>query len=193
MVIVGLPDKAIMESRDRVKAALTHAQMPVPRSRVTVNLAPGDLKKEGSLYDLPIALGVMICTSFLKPKINLEKFRVVGELALNGKLRGVKGILNFAIHTKQEKKSLLLPAENYHEARYVEGIELIPLSDLNDLLNFFKGEIASEELRQKCQQNASSKTIPITYSKDHNEVKGQMGAKRAMTIAAAGGHNVFML
>ena len=76
MVIVGLPDKAIMESRDRVKAALTHAQMPVPRSRVTVNLAPGDLKKEGPLYDLPIALGIMICTDFLKPNEDLKNTRL---------------------------------------------------------------------------------------------------------------------
>jgi magnesium chelatase family protein len=193
MVIVGLPDKSIMESRDRVKAALTHAQMPVPRSRVTVNLAPGDLKKEGPLYDLPIALGIMICTEFLKPKIDPKNFRTVGELSLNGKLRGVKGILNFALHTKSEGKSLILPASNYHEARYVESLELVPISDLDELLNFFKGDITAQELRKNCQEKLPNKTKQPMITKDYSEVKGQMGAKRAMTIAAAGGHNILLI
>lgn len=193
MVIVGLPGKAIMESRDRVKTALTNATMPVPRARVTVNLAPGDLKKEGPFFDLPIALGVMICTEFLNPVFDINAYHLVGELSLDGRLRPVYGILNMAQHLASKNGKFIVPMENYREARLVEGLDVIPMSHLHHLMDFFSGRIQAGELIAKAEKLCPPLQPAQALDVDFLDVKGQPQAKRALTLAAAGGHNVLML
>ena len=193
MIIVGLAGKAIMESRDRVKTALLNTSMPYPRSRVTVNLAPGDLKKEGPLFDLPIALGVMICTEFLTTTRPTANHIIVGELSLDGYLRPVHGTLSMAQHALDTNSTLIIPMSNYREARLVSGLTIVPIAHLNDLLRYFSNEISPEELVTQAEALEQQAPEPPCDTRNFSEVKGQPGAKRAMMIAAAGGHNLMML
>jgi magnesium chelatase family protein len=194
MVIVGLPGKAIMESKDRVKMALQNSTMPFPRGKITVNLAPGDLKKEGPLFDLPIALGLMICTEFLKVPENINDFMIVGELSLDGICRPIPGILNMAEFAHQQQKHLICPVENYPEANLVEGLSVIPVASLDDLHSFFTGKKDSESLKQEAfgKIPAPPQEMP-TRKLDFSDVKGQSAAKRALLISAAGQHNLIMV
>jgi magnesium chelatase family protein len=166
MVMVGLAGKAVTESRDRVKTALQHSDMPYPRSKVTVNLAPGDLKKEGTLYDLPIAIGTMICTEFLKPKCNLSQMLIVGECALSGQCRGVQGILSIAEACHTKGFQLICPAENAAEASLVEGLEIFPVASLHDVVKVISGQITSSELF--AQQPSIAPEPQVMMSKDKN-------------------------
>ncbi|MBF0198630.1 MAG: YifB family Mg chelatase-like AAA ATPase [Planctomycetes bacterium] len=193
MIIVGLPGKAIMESRDRVKTALLNTSMPFPRARVTVNLAPGDLKKEGPLFDLPIALGVMICTDFLPSSLDTDEYIFVGELSLDGYLRPVHGVLGMALYAKEKSKKLMVPTSNYGEATLVDGLEVIPVNHLNDVFAYFQKTKSADELISLAKKAQAPVKESPSLQKDFSEVKGQAGAKRAMMIAAAGGHNLLML
>lgn len=192
-VIVGLPGKAIMESKDRVKMALQNAKMPFPRSKVTINLAPGDLKKEGPLYDLPIALGLMVCTEFIPCPKDLDRYAVVGECSLDGCCRPIMGILSIAEKAQKSGHTLVCPKENYKEAQLVEGLEIVPVAHLNDLRAYFCGDISRDELiLRDHQEPSSSSPKTITSNKDFSDVKGQNAAKRALLISAAGKHNLIM-
>ena len=188
-VIVGLPDTAIKESYDRIFSALLNGGYAIPRTRTTVNLAPSYIRKEGSFYDLPIALGVIQSTGqcFFE---NLGDFIIAGELGLSGKIRGIKGGLAFAIQAKKEKKKLLLPLESANEAAFVDGVEIFAVKDLNEAVKFLSGQV---KLQPVAHQNFQSGMENSKNYLDFAEVKGQMALRRAVEVAVAGGHNLLMI
>ena len=187
---VGLPEGAVKESKDRVKAAIKNAGYEYPERRITVNLAPADIKKEGSLFDLPIAVGILSASGIIKPD-KLKEYFIVGELSLDGRIKPIRGSLPMALAAKsQNVKGLLLPVDNTAEAAVVQGIEAIGVRDLGEVVDFLNEQLSLTP----SQIDLSSLFVKTDeYSKDFNEVKGQEHVKRALEIAAAGGHNVLML
>ena len=188
--LVGLPDAAIKESEDRVRSALKNCGYAFPFSKVTINLAPADLRKEGSAFDLPIAIGILAGSGFI-PAHSLKGYVAVGELALDGKLRPVKGALSISkMAAKEGLKGIILPHENAREAAIVRDINVFPVKNLAEAVEFILGNMEIKPLkvdREKLFQEAGN------YQIDMSEVKGQSHAKRALEIAAAGGHNVIMV
>lgn len=190
LILVGLPNAAVKESKDRVLAAIRNSYLSLPTIVATVNLAPADLKKEGTFYDLPIACGLLSATGKIPNPALLQDYLIIGELGLGGELRPIKGALGAAMLAKNlGKKGIILPQENGKEAAAVPGIEVIAMSNLKNIIDFTKNPIhyprvchtPSENLFQ--QNNAA-----INFS----DIKGQEHVKRAMEIAAAGGHNVVL-
>jgi magnesium chelatase family protein len=186
--IVGLPDTAVQESRERVKAAIKNAGLRFPPQRVTVNLAPADLRKEGPAYDLPIAIGVLLASEQL-PAEGLLHTLAVGELSLDGTLRHVRGILPMTALAHQEGyRCILVPEVDAEEAALVEGIDVIPVPSLTALVNHITAILTISPL--KVRSDLLQEERPLT---GFEEIRGQEGAKRALEIAAAGGHNVLMV
>jgi len=186
--IVGLADKAVDESRERVKTAILSSKIEFPQKKITVNLAPADVPKEGSVYDLPIAVGIL---SVLTDNKLPEKSLFFGELSLDGSLRHTKGALLMALFAKEAGfESVFLPKDSANEAAVIKGIKVYPVENLSQLLNHFAGrECISPAVYKKAKEGAFDNLIEF----DMRDILGQEQAKRAMEIAAAGSHNILMV
>jgi magnesium chelatase family protein len=189
--MTGLPDNAIKESQHRIESAIKNYQYYMPRVKTVVNLAPADIRKEGSAYDLPIALCVLQASGQITADA-LDQYMVMGELALDGVLRPIKGVLPIAIQAKKEGyKGFILPADNAKEAAVVDGLDIFPINNLKEAVDFLEGKIIVQSVRVDVREVFATKMN--FYDTDFRDVQGQENIKRAMEIAAAGGHNVIMI
>lgn len=191
---VGLPDAAVKESKDRINAAIKNCFYQYPLRRIVVNLAPADIKKEGSGYDLPIAISILSATS----QVDLDsasEYIILGELALNGDIRPIKGALPIALMASKLKaemglKGVILPKENCNEAAVIDSIDIFPVSNLKDVVDFLNGEQPIQPVKVDLDNIFEELSVSDI---DFSDVKGQYSAKRALEIAAAGGHNILMI
>ena len=185
--IVGLPDVAVREAKERVKAAIKNSDLQFPVKRITVNLAPADIRKRGVIFDLPIAVGILAAVEIV-PKDKLADYTLVGELSLDGTVKEITGVLSMALATKEEgKQGIIVPWENSKEAAVVDDLEVIAVKSLVDVIDFFNQQERKDEVITESYQ------LTPEYKIDYQDVKGQEHAKRALEVAAAGHHNLVMI
>lgn len=191
LAIVGLPDSAIKEAQQRIRAALSNSGYDLPVRNITINMAPADLRKEGTAYDLPLAVGLLAATEAFSSE-RLEQYIMMGELSLDGSLRPIRGSLPIAIQAQKEGfKGIILPAENAEEAAIVEGFEVYGVGHIGDVIGFFTESSSLKRVRVDAREEFSKQQLTSTI--DFLDVKGQENIKRAFEIAAAGGHNVILI
>lgn len=187
---VGLPEGAVKESKDRVKAAIKNCGYDFPSRRITVNLAPADIKKEGAAFDLPMAIGILTATEIVKMD-KLKDYFILGELSLDGQVKPIKGTLPIAVATKHSGlKGIILPKGNSREAAVVKGIEVLPIETLSQCVEFLNGTLKIDPVEVDLDEIFRKESV---YPIDFNDVKGQEHVKRCLEVAAAGGHNVIMI
>ncbi len=187
--IVGLPDTSIREAKERVKTAIRNSTYEFLSRKIVVNLAPANTKKEGSIFDLPIAVGILIATGFIH-NADLSNTILIGELSLDGSICPIKGILPICIEAKHLGiKRIILPKENAKEASIIDGLDIIPISNLNEIIDYLNNYLI---IPSEPTSHFISDTNTI-YEFDFSEVKGQENVKRALEISSAGGHNCLLI
>ena len=190
-ILVGLPDNAVKESQKRIVAAVKNCGYNYPKMELTVNMAPADIRKEGSAYDLTIALGILAASNQVE-QTNLEKYIIMGELSLDGGLQPIKGVLPIAIQAKNEGfKGFILPLQNAREAGIVEGLDVYGVENLMEVVRFFNGEGDLQRIVVNAEEEFKANQGKSEF--DFSDVRGQENIKRAMEVAAAGGHNIILI
>ncbi|HEX20444.1 MAG TPA: ATP-binding protein, partial [Acidiferrobacteraceae bacterium] len=185
--IVGLPETAVKESKDRVRSAILNSRFEFPARRITVNLAPADLPKDGGRFDLPIAIGILAASGQV-PNDGLEDYELAGELALTGALRSIRGALNHALQTREQQRTFVLPNANASEAALISDLKLVPVNHLLDVVALLHGQ------QPLIDPVFDEPAIPGDLDElDLSDIAGQYHAKRALEIAAAGGHSLLMV
>lgn len=188
--IVGLPDEAVQEARERVRSAIKNSGFEFPLRRITVNLAPAEVRKEGSTFDLPIALGILAVTGTLKEPDKLKGFCFAGELSLDGSLRRISGALPMAMSLAKDNANFVVPLENVFETEIVQKVKIFGAKHVKEVVEFLNGDRIIEPSSRSLSEILLKE---VSFEEDMSDIKGQYHAKRALEIAAAGGHNVVMV
>ncbi len=188
--IVGLPEKSVKESKDRVSTVLKNNGWVPMNKKIIVNLAPADVKKTGSHFDLPIAISLLLEQNIIKEE-SLSDYIIMGELSLEGEIRRVNGVLSAGVLAKSKEKILIIPQQNYNEASLIKGLKILNFKNIKEVVSFFKGEYTPQY--QKEDNYSRQNNFHSIYDVDFSEVAGQYHVKRALEISSAGGHNVLMV
>ena len=192
--IVGMGDLAITESKERIRSCFKNIDLVFPVKRVLINLSPADIKKKGSHFDLPIFVGILANIGKITNMEKLSKYLIMGEISLNGSIKDIKGAINAAILAKEKNlKGIIVPKGNYSESKLINGLDVVPVSNILEVIEFLNDEITAEKLLEKIVREKEKIENKEYDNLDFSEVKGQLLAKRAMEIAAAGGHNLFLM
>lgn len=190
-LVVGLPDVSVKEGHERIVSAINENGFKFPRKQIVINMSPADIRKEGSAYDLPLAIGILAASESIKPD-KLADYIMMGELSLDGKILPIKGALPIAIMAKENGyKGFILPRENAKEAAVVEGIDVYGVESISEVTGFMNGELELEKTFVDIEKEFHQNQLSFEY--DFSDVKGQESVKRALEVAAAGGHNIIMI